>query len=180
MYPANAPINITPSKCPSIIPDLSPTPRIPKINKSPAQISENGISLFIVSFATFTVAIIAHTPITTIRLNILEPTTLLTASSLLPVIDADTLTAVSGSDVPIATIVSPIIIDGTCSLFATLELPSTKKSAPLISRTKPIIRHTSTRANGALLMNFSMFSSFFSLHNKCRQLKYSATTISNR
>ena len=44
--------------------------------------------------------------------------------------EADTLTAVSGSDVPIATMVSPIIIDGTCSLFATLELPSTKKSAP--------------------------------------------------
>lgn len=107
-------------------------------------------------------AIIAHTPITTIRLNILDPTTLLTASSLLPVIDADTLTAVSGSDVPIATIVSPIIIDGTCSLFATLELPSTKKSAPLISRTKPIIRHTSTRANGALLMNFPCFPPFFS------------------
>ena len=152
MYPANAPRNITPSKCPSIIPDLSPTPRIPKINKSPAQISENGISLFIVSFATFTVAIIAHTPITTIRLNILEPTTLLTASSLLPVIDADTLTAVSGSEVPIATIVSPIIIDGTCSLFATLELPSTKKSAPLISSTNPIIRNTITSANGALLI----------------------------
>ena len=91
--------------------------------------SESGISRFMVSFATLTVANTAHTPITTIRLNILEPTTLLTASSLLPVSDADTLTAVSGSDVPIATIVSPIMIDGTCSLFATLELPSTKKSA---------------------------------------------------
>ena len=114
-----------------------------------------------VSFATLTVANTAHTPITTIRLNILEPTTLLTASSLLPVSDADTLTAVSGSDVPIATIVSPIMIDGTCSLFATLELPSTKKSAPLISSTKPITRNTSTSANGALLINFSIFSSFF-------------------
>ena len=71
---------------------------------------------------------------------------------MLPVIDADTLTAVSGSDVPIATIVSPIIIDGTCSLFATLELPSTKKSAPLISSTNPIIRNTITSANGALLI----------------------------
>jgi hypothetical protein len=86
----------------------------------------------------------------------LEPTTLLTASSLLPASEADTLTAVSGSDVPIATIVSPIIIDGTCSLFATLELPSTKKSAPLISSTNPITRNISTSANGALLMNFSI------------------------
>ena len=153
-------MNITPSRCPSVMPALSPNPAIPKSNKSPAQIRENGISLFIVSFATSTVAIIAHTPITTIRLNILEPTTLLTASSLLPASEADTLTAVSGSDVPIATMVSPIMIDGTCSLFATLELPSTKKSAPLISSTKPITRKTSTRANGALLMNFSIFSSF--------------------
>ena len=115
----------------------------------------------VVSFATLTVANTAHTPITTIRLKMFEPTTLLTASSLLPVSDADTLTAVSGSDVPIATIVSPIIIDGTCSLFATLELPSTKKSAPLISSTNPITRNTSTSANGALLINFSIFSSFF-------------------
>ena len=169
MYPANKPTNIAPSICPSVMPVLSPRPIIPKSIKSPAHISESGISLFIVSPATFTVANIAHTPITTIRLKILEPTTLLTASSLLPAIDADTLTAVSGSDVPIATIVSPIIIDGTCSLFATLELPSTKKSAPLISSTKPITRITITRANGALLMNFSMFFSFFLDPYQCRQ-----------
>ena len=103
---------------------------------------------------------IKHTPITTIRLNILEPTTLMTASTLLPVIEADTLTAVSGREVPIATMVSPMMMDGTCSLFATLELPSTKKSAPLISSTKPITRNTRTRANGALLISFSMFFSF--------------------
>ena len=124
-------MNITPSRCPSVIPDLSPNPRIPKSSKSPAHISENGISLLIVSFATSTVANIAHTPMTTIRLKILEPTTLLTASSLLPVREADTLTAVSGRDVPIATMVSPIMIDGTCSLFATLELPSTKEVCAL-------------------------------------------------
>jgi cation:H+ antiporter len=59
-----------------------------------------------------------------------------------------------------AAMVSPIMIDGTCSLFATLELPSTKKSAPLISSIKPITRNTRTRANGALLISFSMFFSF--------------------
>ena len=45
-------------------------------------------------------------------------------------------------------------------LVAALELPSTKKSAPLISSTKPITRNTRTRANGALLISFSMFFSF--------------------
>ena len=153
-------MNITPSKWPSVILAGSPIPMIPKSSKRPAQIRERGISLLIVSRATSTVAIIAHTPITTIRLKILEPTTLLTASSLLPAIEADTLTAVSGREVPIATMVSPIMIDGTCSLFATLELPSTKKSAPLISSIKPITRNTRTRANGALLISFSMFFSF--------------------
>ena len=62
------------------------------------------------------------------------------ASVLLSTKDAVTLTAVSGSDVPIATIVNPIIMDGTASFFATLELPSTKKSAPLINNTNPIIK----------------------------------------
>ena len=133
---------------------------IPKSIRSPAQIRDSGMSLLMVSFATSTVVSTAQTPMTTIRLKILEPMTLLTASSLLPVSEADTLTAVSGSDVPMATMVSPMMIDGTCSLFAALELPSTKKSAPLISRTKPMTRQTSTRANGALLMKFSMFSSF--------------------
>ena len=99
---------------------------VPKSSKRPAQIRERGISLRIVSRATSTVAIIAHTPITTIRLKILEPTTLLTASSLFPVREADTLTAVSGSEVPIATIVRPMMIAGTWKRFATLELPSTK------------------------------------------------------
>ena len=54
-------------------------------------------------------------------------------------IEAVTLTAHSGKLVPIATIVSPMIIEGTFNLFATEELPSTKKSAPLINNTKPII-----------------------------------------
>ena len=63
-------------------------------------------------------------------------------------------------NIPTTVSMNPIMIDGTCSRFATLELPSTKKSAPLISSTKPITRNTSTRANGALLMIFSMVSSF--------------------
>ena len=111
--------------------------------------------------------IIAQTPITNIRLKILDPTTLLTASSLLCTNDAVTLTAVSGRDVPIATIVRPMMIEGTFSFFAMLELPSTKKSAPLIRNTKPMIKNTITNANGALFIYCSMNGSFHcSLHYK--------------
>ena len=83
---------------------------------------ENGISLRMVSFCTRIGVRMEQTPTTTIRLKILEPTTLLTASSLLLTSDAVTLTAVSGRDVPIATIVRPMMIGGTFSLFAILEL----------------------------------------------------------
>ena len=117
-----------------------------------------------VSFATLTVANTAHTPITTIRLKMFEPTTLLTASSLLPVSDADTLTAVSGSDVPIATIVRPIIIDGTCSLFATLELPSTKKVRSFNQQYKSYYKKYKHKRKWALLINFPYSPPFF--HNR--------------
>ena len=75
--------------------------------------AENGMSLLIVSIPTITGVITAQNPITTIRLKMLEPTALLTASAFCPLIDAVTDTDVSGRDVPIATIVSPMIIDGT-------------------------------------------------------------------
>lgn len=55
----------------------------------------------------------AQAPQTTIKLKIFDPTTLLTASELFPVRDAVTLTAHSGRLVPIATMVIPMIIDGT-------------------------------------------------------------------
>ena len=50
---------------------------------------------------------------TTIRLKMLEPTALLTARALLPAMEAVTLTAVSGRLVPMATMVMPMISDGT-------------------------------------------------------------------
>ena len=68
----------------------------------------------------------AQAPQTTIRLKIFDPATLLTASVLFPAMDAVTLTASSGKLVPIATIVIPMIKDGTLNFFATEELPSTK------------------------------------------------------
>ena len=69
-----------------------------------------------------------------------EPTTLLKAISLAPSIAASVLTASSGALVPIATIVSPMIIADTRKTLARAALPSTKMSAPLISATKPAAR----------------------------------------
>ena len=65
---------------------------------------------------------------------------LLIAISLLPDRPAVMLTAASGALVPIATIVNPIIIEGTLNFFAIDEAPSTNISAPFISNTKPIIK----------------------------------------
>ena len=159
-YPAKAPRKIAPSRCPRVIPCASPHARYPSPRRINAQRTEKGISLTIVSRCTRTGVRIAHTPITNIRLKMFEPTTLLIASSLLCTIDAVTLTAVSGRDVPIATIVSPIIIDGTFNFFAMLELPSTKKSAPLIRNTNPMSKNTTTSINGALFIYCSIKNSF--------------------
>ena len=98
------------------------------------------MSFFSVSLLTAIGHSTAQTPQTTMRLKMLEPTALLIARSFLPSSEALTLTEVSGRLVPIATMVIPIMSEGTFSRFATAELPSTKKSAPLISRTKPTIR----------------------------------------
>ena len=133
-------------------------PIVPMTRSKMAHIIENGKSLFKDAPSTTTGVIKAHTPITTIRLNMFEPVTLLTASVLLCAMDAATLTAVSGSEVPIATIVNPMISDGTLKRFATLELPSTNRSAPFTKNTKPTMRQSSTTINGALLMKFSMLN----------------------
>ena len=101
---------------------------------------ENGKSRLSVVPSTVSGHKTAHIPHTTMRLKMFEPMTLLMARSFLAAIEAETLTEVSGRLVPIATMVIPIIMEGTRSFLATDELPSTKKSAPLISRTKPTIR----------------------------------------
>ena len=95
-----------------------------------------------ITFSVFIGHIIAETPTTIRRLKILEPITLLNAISLLPESPAEMLTAASGALVPMATMVKPIITDGTFSSFAVEEAPSTKKSAPFISKMKPTINRT--------------------------------------
>jgi hypothetical protein len=82
--------------------------------------------------------IIDETPITRRILKIFEPTTLPTAISLEFLRAAFILTAVSGELVPKATIVSPTRIEGTLKILAMEDEPSTKKSAPLMSKTNPI------------------------------------------
>ena len=93
-----------------------------------------------VSVPTATGVIMAQIPITTIRLKILEPTALLTASALFPLKDAVTLTAVSGSDVPIATIVRPITFCETPNSSAMTMALSTRRSAPIAIKAAPRTR----------------------------------------
>ncbi len=75
--------------------------------------------------------------------------TLLTASSLLPVSEADTLTAVSSEVMfPWQQWSRPMMIDGTCSLFAALELPFYEKVRTFDQQDKPMTRQTSTEQTG--------------------------------
>ena len=119
-YTAKITSRITPSTRPNDI------PRYPITTSRPAQRIENGNSFINVFFSMASGANSAQAPQTTIRLKILDPATLLTASVLFPAMAAVTLTASSGKLVPIATIVIPMIKDGTLNFFATEELPSTK------------------------------------------------------
>ena len=69
------------------------------------------------------------------RLNILEPKTLPTAISGLPSNAALTDTANSGAEVPIATIVKPIIKSETPNFWANLLAESISHSAPFQRKT---------------------------------------------
>ena len=102
----------------------------------------SGRSRFKMSLLVEKAAIKAHMPTTTSPLKMLDPMTLLRAISLLPLSAALMLTEASGALVPMATIVSPMITLGTRRSRAREELPSTKKSAPLIRSTKPTTNHT--------------------------------------
>ena len=71
------------------------------------------------------------------KFEILLPTTFPTDISECLPIAAVALTISSGIDVPIATIVNPIMIVGILNFLAMLLAPSTKKSAPFISNANP-------------------------------------------
>jgi len=70
-------------------------------------------------------------------LNILLPMMFPKTTSLCPDMLEKIFTINSGADVPKATIVRPITISGTFALFAREAEPSTRKSAPFISKRKP-------------------------------------------
>ena len=70
-------------------------------------------------------------------LAMLEPMTLPTAKSLLPASAACTLTSNSGMDVPMATIVKPIMSTETPKDSARLEAPRTSQLPPKNSATNP-------------------------------------------
>ena len=68
-----------------------------------------------------------------------EPMTLPRTISVEPEARAFIETASSGAEVPKAIIVRPIKVFETLKFEAVEEAPSTKRSAPLIKRTKPTI-----------------------------------------
>ena len=98
-----------------------------------------GISINLVSLWNFIGLINADSPKINNKLHKLLPIILPIDISAYPFILDVVLTNNSGIEVPIDTIVSPIIISGIWNFFAILLLPSTKKSAPFISNINPKI-----------------------------------------
>ena len=101
--------------------------------------SKSGSSLEIVSLWTLMGRITAAIPIRSRTLTILLPMTLPIRMSVLPFNMEEKETANSGAPVPKAIIVSPIKSLLTLKFEATLDAPSISQSAPLMSKTKPII-----------------------------------------
>ena len=101
--------------------------------------SVNDVAEEVIDYLTARGEKIEQIPQIAIKLNRFEPMALLMAREFCPLREAVIVTEHSGRLVPIATIVIPIISVGTRSRLATLTLPSTKKSAPFIRSTKPII-----------------------------------------
>ena len=75
----------------------------------------------------------------------LLPITLPTKISVLPLMSEEKETASSGAPVPKATMVRPIRSLLTLKLEAIEEAPSTSQSAPLMSKTKPIMSNATCK-----------------------------------
>ena len=99
----------------------------------------------------------AVSPKITSTFIILEPTTLPIVISALPWVAAEILTAASGREVPIATIVRPMTSWGIPKRSAICDAPSTNQSAPFISITKP----TTNKRTCNKISIFSLLFSFF-------------------
>lgn len=107
--------------------------------------SRSGSSLETVSFWTLIGRITAAMPISSSTLMMLLPITLPTKISVLPLMSEEKETASSGAPVPKATMVRPIRSLLTLKLEATEEAPSTSQSAPLMSKTKPMISNATCK-----------------------------------
>ena len=101
--------------------------------------TEKGMSFFTVEGLMTIGATIAAQPTMTIVFMMLEPTTLPTAISGVPLRADMRLTKNSGADVPQATMVRPITISGTPKRRASELAPSVRRSAPTSTNVTPII-----------------------------------------
>ena len=101
-----------------------------------------GISFFTVEGAITIGAIAALQPTINNVLKMLEPITLPTAISGVPLIADIRLTNISGAEVPAATIVRPITISGTRMPRANEEAPSVRRSAPHTTKATPTMMNT--------------------------------------
>ena len=93
--------------------------------------------------------------------KMLLPTTFPMVMSALPFNAATMLTAASGRDVPMATMVRPTTSSGIPSFSAILEAPSTNQSAPFIKSTKPTTSNKICIAI-SMILTYSPFP--FSIH----------------
>ena len=102
-----------------------------------AENTPQGTSFFTVDFEMTIGDTMAATPTMSSTLKMLLPTTLPTARSEVP-FSADTrLTQNSGIEVPMATMVSPMTMEGMFRRSAMLTAPSVMKSAPLSTKITP-------------------------------------------
>ena len=134
------------SNRPSVM--LSMFSPLPSRKTSLAQISratderiQRGISRFSVLRVMAIGAKRAVQPTITRVLNVLLPTTLPMAMSALPFRAEDMLTVSSGAEVPKATMVSPMTMDGIWKRLATDVAPSVSPLAPRRMRSSPPTRN---------------------------------------
>ncbi len=108
-----------------------------RMNSIAAARKENGISFQTVECFTLRGVRIAHNPRISSMFAMLLPIMFPNEMSAVPFNAAKMLTNVSGSDVPNATMVSPITSVGMPNRLASDVEPSTRKSAPFTSRISP-------------------------------------------
>jgi hypothetical protein len=119
---------------------LSNNISLAQINSATDAKTHNGIS-FLSVFRVITIGANKAVQPTIINvLNMLLPTTLPIDISALPFKAEETLTVSSGVEVPKATIVSPITIEGMLNRLAIDEAPSVNPLAPNKMSTSPPIR----------------------------------------